>query len=181
MQICALKIAPAVGIAGKGDAAGVGRPARRERDRVQRSKFVLIGAVVIHGPDLFVAAARADVGDLRAGDAGTPPESRAIISSANWCANCAGSLVVRMRRDRRGRSRRARMYSARRKTTPGFPRVSGRGEVAEGQELRRDRGAAPDRVVQFGRGAGHLSRIEALAGDVDNSAVVQVVAHDVAE
>ena len=55
-------------IAGKGDAARVGRPARRKRYGVELSQLVLIFAVVIHGPDFFIAASIADKRDLRTGD-----------------------------------------------------------------------------------------------------------------
>ena len=68
MQICALQDRSRRRVAGKRDAAGVGRPSRRERDGMQRSELVLICAVVIHGPNLFVAAALADERNLRAGD-----------------------------------------------------------------------------------------------------------------
>ena len=36
----------------------------------KRSERVLVGAVVVHGPDFFGAIARADEGDLRGGNAG---------------------------------------------------------------------------------------------------------------
>ena len=56
--------------AGEGDARGVGRPARGERDGAEMRELVLVGAVVIHDPEFFVAGARADESDLRGADAG---------------------------------------------------------------------------------------------------------------
>src|SRR5882762_7413314 len=55
-------------VAGEGNAAGVRRPARRERYGVELSQLMLVLAVVIHGPDFFVAASIAYESDLRAGD-----------------------------------------------------------------------------------------------------------------
>src|ERR1700730_16003400 len=55
-------------VAGKGNAARIRGPARRERDRVELSQLMLALAVVIHGPDFFVAASIAYESDLRAGD-----------------------------------------------------------------------------------------------------------------
>ena len=69
MQICALMTRRGRET-GEGDARRVGRPARRQRDRVQGSERMLVCAVVIHHPDFFGAGARADEGDLRGGDAG---------------------------------------------------------------------------------------------------------------
>jgi len=56
--------------AGEGDARGVGRPARSERDGFEMRERALIGAVVIHDPEFLAAGARADEGDLGGSDAG---------------------------------------------------------------------------------------------------------------
>src|SRR5580692_11533739 len=55
-------------VAGEGNAAGVRGPARRERNGVELSQLMLVLAVIIHGPDFFIAAAIAYESDLRAGD-----------------------------------------------------------------------------------------------------------------
>ena len=44
---------------GEGETAVVGRDARRERDGAEVSDGMLVGAVVVHLPDLFVGACRA--------------------------------------------------------------------------------------------------------------------------
>ena len=56
--------------AGEGDARSVGRPARSERNGTQVGELMLVGAVVIHGPDFLGACAGTDEGDLRACNAG---------------------------------------------------------------------------------------------------------------
>src|SRR5277367_1047948 len=58
------------GETGEGDARSVGGPARGQRDGVEIGERVLIRTVIIHDPKFFGAAALADVGDLRASDAG---------------------------------------------------------------------------------------------------------------
>ena len=60
--------AAGLSVTGEGDAAGVGRPSRRERYGVELSQLMLIFAVVIHRPDFFIAASIADKCDLRTGD-----------------------------------------------------------------------------------------------------------------
>ena len=59
------------GEASEGNAGSIGRPARGESNAAERSEGVLVGAVVIHEPEFFVAGASADKGDLRGGDAGS--------------------------------------------------------------------------------------------------------------
>ena len=54
---------------GEGDAGVVRRDARRDGDGSEVGDGVLIGAVVVHLPDLFVSAADLDVVDLGLGDA----------------------------------------------------------------------------------------------------------------
>src|SRR5450432_4391005 len=56
--------------AGEGNARSVGRPARGERDGTQMSELMLVGAVVVHGPDFLGAGAGTDEGDLGGGDTG---------------------------------------------------------------------------------------------------------------
>src|SRR5262249_31410182 len=56
--------------ASESDSGGIGRPARSERNGAERSKRMLVAAVVIHGPNFFCAGARANEGDLRGSDAG---------------------------------------------------------------------------------------------------------------
>ena len=60
--------AAGLSVAGKGDAARVGRPARRQRYSVELSQLVLVFAVIIHRPNFFVAASIAHERDLSAGD-----------------------------------------------------------------------------------------------------------------
>ncbi len=51
-------------VAGERDARRIRRPPRRQRNRLQVRQLMLPGAVVIHGPNLFVAALRAHVRQL---------------------------------------------------------------------------------------------------------------------
>src|SRR5581483_9219186 len=81
-------------IAGEGDAVGIGRPSRREGDGVKHGELMLIGAVIVHLPDLFVAAARANEGDLRRSNSGeSPREPRDDLISKLVCV-AAGLLFV---------------------------------------------------------------------------------------
>ena len=54
----------------EGDARGVRRPTRRERDGTERGELVLIRAVIIHDPKFLGAVGAADESDLGGGDAG---------------------------------------------------------------------------------------------------------------
>jgi len=59
--------------------------------------------------------------------------------------------------------------------------VSASGQIAEGQELSRGRRVAPGGIRQFSRQGGGLQRVEALADQFQDTAVIKVVAQHFAE
>ena len=82
----------------------VGRDARRERDRAEMRDLVLVGAVVVHLPDFFVAGAAGDVVDLGFGDAGDAAAEAEddLVGEAvgDWRAvSWSGGLVVLLAED----------------------------------------------------------------------------------
>src|SRR5579883_417682 len=59
--------------------------------------------------------------------------------------------------------------------------AGGHGKVAECQELCGNWITAPGLIIQFGGNARYLRGIKALAGQIDNSAEIEIVPYDVAE
>jgi hypothetical protein len=60
---------PPLGERTEGQARAIGRDARRERNASQVRDLLLVGAIVVHHPDFFVAGALADEIDFAFGDA----------------------------------------------------------------------------------------------------------------
>ena len=76
-----------------------GDDARRERDRSQVRQLLLVGAIVIHGPNLFVAAACADeinaaFGNARQAAAEAENDFVGKAMSDDACVLCRRGFVV---------------------------------------------------------------------------------------
>ena len=169
------------GVAGERDAGGVRRPPRRQSDRVQRSQLTLVGAVVVHHPDLLAAAARADKRDLRAGHAGYTARKahddlvRKLVSEAAELR--VADLAAIALAEHLWRARVAHVVQ---------PRFDGQviaagTQVAEREQVRRRGRIVPRLVLELRGHARRLERIEALADQLENAAVVEVGAQNLAE
>jgi hypothetical protein len=137
-------------------------------------QLVLVFAVIIHGPDFLVAAAIADEGDLRAGD------SRQAAGKLS--DNFIGELM-REGADLRVGGLAAIHFSDHRRqgsiadiVQPG---LNFHVACIDGEGCRR-RAVAPKRarrttlVIDFRGSCGRLQRVEALAHQVEDAAVIQV-------
>ena len=147
---------------------------------MQRGQLVLICAVVIHRPDLFVSAARADKGDLRGGDArqasGKPRDDFVgkLVREARVSASRGLSVIDAAHDRRRGNV----LHVVEPCLDRAFP--VGRQDCQKPEIARRpERCSRPGSSVRWG--AGHLRGIETLAGQVQDSAEVEIVAQDIAE
>ncbi len=168
-------------VASEGNARGVGRPSRRERDGVKLRELMLIFAVVIHGPDFLVAGSIADKRDLRAGDARQ--------AAGKFADDFIGELVREGADLRIGDLAAIHFPDDRRQGSvahivqPGLNLqvIAVRGEAAEGQKLRRGGSAGPGFVVHFRGSRRALQRVVTLAHQFEDAAVIQVGAHHVAE
>ena len=168
-------------VAGEGDPRRVGRPARRERYAMELSQLALVFAIVIHRPNLFVAASIAYERDLRAGD--SRQAGRQFADDFIGELVCEGSnlrvgdFATIDFSDDRGQGGVARVIQ------PGLnlEAILARGEVAEGEKLGGCGGIGPRLEVHLGRSAGRLQGIITLAHQFQNSAEIEVRADDVAE
>ena len=164
-----------LGDAGEGHARAVGRNVRRQRDVAQMRELLLIGAVVIHLPDFFRAAAAADEVELGFGDA------------VDAAAQAEDDLVGEAMRDQARvgvvglfaillaqHLRRLRILGV---VEPALhiERSALDTEVAEGQHVGIGRRAAPIRQVHLLRSTRDRQRIEALRDHVEDSRRLQIV------
>ena len=165
----------------EGQARTIGRNPRRQRNRAQMGHGVLVGAVVVHRPDFFVAAAAADKIDLALGDSG------------NAAAQAEDNFVGKLVRDRAGRVagrrilillaqhlRRGHVLHVVEPALHGHA-VAGHAQVAERQHGGIRRRRAPAFKLHIGRRAHLTERIKALRNHVEDAGIVQIVPQRVVE
>jgi len=165
----------------KGDTGSIWRPVGGEGDAAERSELVLVGAIVIHDPQFFVARARADESNLGGGDAGE--------SAGKFIDNLIGELVgefadlcvrgiapVDLADNGLGR----RIADVKH---PGGNGDFGRGfrEIAEGYEIGVDGHVGPREIAKFGGLGRRLRGIKAGRDEVENAGEGKIVADDLSE
>jgi len=167
--------------AGKGDAGSIWRPMGGKGNAAERSELVLVGAIVIHDPEFFIARARTDESDLGGGDAGESAGKfiddfvRELMSKfADLCVS--GVAAVDLADDGLGR----RIANVKH---PGGDRDFGGGfrEIAEGDEIGVDRHVGPGKIAKFGGLRRRLRRIKTGRDEVENAGEGQIVADHLGE
>ena len=143
--------------------------------------LLLVGAVVIHHPDFFVAAALADEVDLGFGDAGYASAEaeddfvgKPVGDHAHGVAGCVVGVLLAEH------LRRLLILDV---VKPSLHRdfAGGRAQVAEGEHGGIGRRRIPRREVDFGWLPGYLQRIETLRNKIEDSGVVEIVPEHVVE
>ena len=130
---------------------------------------VLIGAVVVHGPDLFVSAAHVDVIDLGFGDAGdatAEAEDDLVGEAVGDLAGgvVGGGLVVLLGEDLRVLG----VFGVEEEALDG--ELAGlRGEAAEGDHGGGGGRAGPLREVDLAGGAGRGLRVHAFRDEIEDA------------
>src|SRR5207302_10684200 len=169
-------------IAGEGDARTVGRPARREGNRMKTGELVLISAVIIHDPDFLVpVAGGANESDL----CGTDARRAAGKFADNFVSKVVGvladlqvggSAAIDLADDRRRRG-------IAQVKKPGLDGDLGRGlgQIAKADVAGVGGLLDPSRSFQLRWDRGRSRRVEAGAGELDDAADLQVITDDVGE
>ena len=155
--------------AGEGDAGGIGRPARGERDGMKRGKRMLVGAVIIHGPEFLRTDVAANESNLRRSNAGE--------STRKFAYDFVGELVSEFADLRFGGS--AAIDLADDSLAGGaadvvHPSEDGDfggsfGEIAEGEEIGVDGGLGPIEHLEFTGLGRRFGRIKVWAGKIENA------------
>src|ERR1039458_6723975 len=78
----------------EGEAGTIGRNSGRQGDGGLMSELALVGAVVIHDPDFFVAGAIADEKDFAFGDAGNAATQTKNDFVREFVGNEAGGIEI---------------------------------------------------------------------------------------
>ena len=140
--------------------------------------MALVGAVIIHRPDFFGAAARADEGDLRSGHTRETTGKLAddlvgelMRELANLEVSGSAAINFSDNRLRRGIAEIVK---------PGFDGDFGGGfrNIAETQVIGVCGRLEPGGGLKLRGDTGGLRRIKARAGDLDNAGELEIVAND---
>lgn len=167
--------------AGKGDAGSIWRPMGGKGNAAERRELVLVGAIVIHDPEFFVARARTDKSDLSGGDAGESAGkfiddfvSELMSEFADLCIS--GVAAVDLADDGLGRGIADVKH-------PGGDRDFGGSfrEIAEGDEIGVDGHVGPGKIAKFGGLRRRLRWIKAGRDEVENAGEGQIVADNLSE
>ena len=167
--------------AGEGDAGGIGRPARSERDGMKRGKRMLVGAIVIHDPEFLGADIAANESDLRGSNAGK--------ATRKFADNFVGELVSEFADLDVGGNAAIDLADdglARRAADVVHPSEDGDfggsfGEIAEGEEISVHGRLGPIEHLEFTGLGRSFGRIKIWAGKIENAGEGEIFANDVGE
>src|SRR5713226_6857054 len=132
---------------------------------------MLVGAVVLHHPNLFCAGTRTDEGDLRGGDA---PAGKAADDFVGKLVRELADLRIGGRAAVDLADDSLRGGAADVVEPAGDYDFAGRfGKVAEGDEIGVDLGSDPIVGTEFGWSGGHRRGVEAGADEIEDAAELQ--------